>query len=168
MTLEIKSKFNNLHIKGIRESNCDDIERSLSVAMKKAHAPEKLHLQFAVSRSNAFNLVKFNAEHLVSLDLWKGVIEFRKGISENVVWPQFPKLRELKIECSLSALCLPILMNSRETLEYLSIHNYYDDDDSDYARVVMPRLTDLHLIEVNDVFMSKMCSYNHRSLEFIQ
>ena len=56
-------------------------------------------------------------------------------------------------------------MNSRETLENLSIIGI--DDDSDYASVVMPRLTDLHLINVNNAFTSKICSSNHRSLEFM-
>ena len=46
VTTEIKSKFNTLHINGIDTENCDDIKISLSVAMKKAHAPQKLHLQF--------------------------------------------------------------------------------------------------------------------------
>ena len=299
---EIKSKFNNLHIKGIHTENCDDIKRSLSVAMKKAHAPEKLHLQFrgkmnatmiemtedykdniisldidvvynedlllqpsfifksleslslylyctdAIVRgveamldkhannlkklridnleknlrvpnlpvlesltlwvyyeeaawnileqcrptitrlylirtpmnsrpinsnsaayeipnikhlrivySNAFNFVKFNAEHLVSLEL-RNVDD----IPDNVVWPQFPKLRELKIS---SSKYLPILMNSRDTLEKLYIKDIHDP--SDYASVVIPRLTDLHLNNVNNAFTSKICSSNHRSLEFM-
>ena len=300
---EIKSKFNNLHINVIREWNCDDIKRSLSVVMKKAHAPEKLHLQFEgkmnatmikmtedykdkitslgfrakdnedlllhpsfifksleslslnrrgctddtmvrvceamlakhannlkklridglkknlrvpnlpeldsldlayvdeeaawnilehcrptitrldltginmnsrplssnsdaydipnikhmrISESNAFNFVEFNAEHLVSIEL------SGRDISDNVVWPQFPKLRELKISGSK---CLPILMNSRETLENLSISNIYAP--SDYASVVMPKLTDLHLSLVNIAFTRKICSLNHRSLEFM-
>ena len=46
VTTEIKSKFNTLHINGIKTRNCDNIRRGLSVAMKKPHAPEKLHLQF--------------------------------------------------------------------------------------------------------------------------
>ena len=46
VTTEIKSKFNTLHINGIKTRNCDNIRRVLSVAMKKDHAPEKLHLQF--------------------------------------------------------------------------------------------------------------------------
>jgi hypothetical protein len=106
---------------------------------------------------NAFNFVQFNAENLVSLEL-RNIDD----IPDNVEWPQFPKLKELKIR---GFKCLPILMNSRETLENLSIIGI--DDDSDYASVVMPRLTDLHLINVNNAFTSKICSSNHRSLEFM-
>jgi hypothetical protein len=46
VTFDIKSMFNTLHINGIKPRNCDSIKRGLSVAMKKAHAPQKLHLQF--------------------------------------------------------------------------------------------------------------------------
>ena len=307
MSFQIKSKFNNLYINGIRTKNCDDIKRSLSVAMKKAHAPEKLHLQFVgkmdatmiemtvdykesitslgisakdnedlllqpsfifkslagfylnlfgctdetmvrvceamlvkhannlknlvvihlkknltvpnlpklnalaleyvneeaawnilehcrptitsldvlmtdmisplldsnsspyeianlnhlrLSRSNAFNFVLFNAEHLVSLELrvW-GLVH----ISEDFVWPQFPNLRELKIDDSK---CLPILMNSRETLEHLFISSILSSN-GDYASVVIPRLTDLQLLRVNDTFIHKICNSNHISLEFM-
>ena len=307
VTMEIKSKFNTLHINGINWRNCDDIKRGLFVAMKKAHAPEKLHLQFegklnatmiemtedykdkitflniwakdnedlllqpsfifkslesltldgfhcsddtmvgvfeamlakhannlrnleireirylkknlrvpnlpvldsltlnyvdeeaawnilencrptitrlhlrctpmnsrpinsnsdAYKISNikhlrivyckAFNFVKFNAEHLVSLEF-----SFCHDIPDNVEWPQFPKLRELKI---CGSKCLPILMNSRETLENLYIEYLYDP--SDYASVVMPTLTDLQLFSVDNAFTSKICSSNHRSLEFM-
>ena len=303
LTFDIKSKFNNLHINEIREWNCDDIKRSLSVAMKKAHAPEKLHLQFegkmnatmiemtedykdkitslgiwaeynedlllqpsfifksleglSLSRctddtivrvceamlakhannlkklriitlmknlrvpnlpeldsltlnyvdeeaawnilencrptitrfnlrrtkinpqplssnsaayeipnikhlrivySKAFNFVKFNAEHLVSLEL-RDIYDY---IPNNVEWPQFPKLRELKISGSKY---LPIIMNSRETLENLYISNIYAP--SDYASVLMPKLTDLHQNSVDNAFTSKICSSNHTSLEFM-
>ena len=76
---------------------------------------------------------------------------------------QFPKLRELKISGSK---CLPILINSRETLENLDIEYLYDP--SDYASVVLPRLTDLHLIGIDvSAFTNKICSSNHRSLEFM-
>ena len=57
-------------------------------------------------------------------------------------------------------------MNSRETLENLYIEYLYDP--SDYASLVMPRLTDLHLIGVDaSAFTNKICSSNHRSLEFM-
>ena len=308
VTFEIKSNFNTLHINGIREWNCVDIKRGLSVAMKKPNAPEKLHLQFddelnatmiemtedykdkitslgirakdnedlllqpsfifksleslslylncctddtmvrvcetmlakhannlrnldirylkknlrvpnlpeldsldlayvdeeaawkileqcrpTITRLNlnrtdlnsrpinsnsaayvipnikhlrivcskAFNFVHFNAEHLVSLELMVG----HDYIPDNVEWPQFPKLRELKICGSKCLPILPILMNSRETLENLYIE--YLDDPSDYASVVMPRLTDLHLDFVDNEFTNKICSSNHRSLEFM-
>ena len=304
VSFEIKSKFNNLHINGIDEWNCDDIKRSLSVAIKKAHAPEKLHLQFedelnatmiemtedykdkiisldisvednedlllqpsfifksleslsldlysctddaivrggeamlakhannlrnldirylkknlrvpnlpvldsltlwdvdeeaawnilencrptitrlhfhersVISRpinsnsaaydipnikhlrivySNASNFVQFNAEHLVTLEL-RNIDD----IPDDVEWPQFPNLREFKI---CGSKCLPILMNSRETLENLYIG--YIHDPSDYASVVMPKLTDLRLYNVHNAFTNKICSSNHRSLEFM-
>ena len=304
VSFEIKSKFNTLHINGIYWKNCDEIKRSLSFAMKKAHAPEKLHLQFdgkmnatmiemtedykdkitslgisvkynedlilqssfifkslkslsldvfscsdaairvcetmlakhannlkklriddleknlrvpnlpvlesltlsivdeeaawnifehcrpTLSRldlistdmnsqplnsnseayeipniehlkivySKAFNFVHFNAEHLVSLELWK-----KDYIPDNVEWLQFPKLRELKINYSKY---LPILMNSRDTLEHLYLEDIVIPDIA-YASMVMPRLTDLHLIRVYNAFTSKICSSNHRSLEFL-
>ena len=84
-------------------------------------------------------------------------------IPDNVVWPQFPKLRELKINYSE---CLPILMNTRETLEHLYLEDIVSPDIA-YASVVMPRLTDMHLFNVNSEFTSKICSLNHRSLEFL-
>ena len=307
VTFEIKSKFNNLHINGISTRNCDNIKRGLSVAMKKAHAPEKLHLQFvgkmnatmiemtedykdnitsldisvkdnedlllqpsfifksleslslylysctddAIVRggeamlakhannlrnldirylkknlrvpnlpvldsltlwdvdeeaawnilencrptitrfnlrrtkinpqplssnsatyeipnikhlsiviSRAFNFVQFNAEHVVTLDLR---VSHDDDIPDNVEWPKFPKLRELKTRGSL---WLPIIKNSRDTLEHLYIEFIFSSD-IDYASVVMPRLTDLHLNNVNNAFTSKICSSNHRSLEFL-
>ena len=308
VTAEIKSKFNTLHINGINTENCDDIKISLSVAMKKAHAPEKLNLQFEgkmnatmremtedykdniislgirimdnedlllqpsfifksleslslnggcctddtmvrvcetmlakhannlrnlkirylkknlrvpnlpvldsltlwdvdeeaawnileqcrptitrlhlrctpmnsrpinsnsaayeipniehlkIEYCEAFYFVHFNAEHLVSLEF--KVHEHIDFIPDNVEWPQFPKLRELKIRGSK---CLPILMNSRETLEHLYLE-YIVSPDIAYASVVMPRLTDLHLNNVDNAFKSKFCSSNHRSLEFL-
>ena len=55
--------------------------------------------------------------------------------------------------------------HSRETLENLYIGNIHFH--SDYASVVMPRLTDLYMFRVNNAFTSKFCSSNHRSLEFM-
>ena len=107
----------------------------------------------------AFNFIQFNAEYLVSLEL---LTDNQYDIPENVVWPQFPKLRELNINYSE---CLPILMNSKETLEHLSLETIFSD--IVYASVVMPRLTDLHMNSVNNAFKSKICSLNHRSLEFL-
>ena len=304
VTLEIKSKFNNLQINGINTENCVDIKRTLSVAMKKAHAPEKLHLQFEgkmnatmikmtedykhnitflniwakdnedlllqpsfifksleslylnginctddtmvceamiakhannlrilrvdylkkrliisdlpklnfltlqcvdeeaawnilehcrptitrldLRRTNmnsppinnnsdayeipnikhlriigygALDFVEFNSEHLVTLDLR---VDYDDDISKSFVWPQFPQLRELKIRGSE---CLPILINCRETLEHLSIERIHVP--SDYASVVLPSLTDLHLTGVNNAFASKICSSNYRTLEFM-
>jgi hypothetical protein len=119
--------------------------------------PNIKHLRIVYS--NAFNFVKFNAEHLVSLELRVD----HDDMPDNVEWPQFPKLRELKIRGSKCLPILPILMNSRETLENLFIGTIYVP--SDYASVVMPKLTDLHLIGVGSAFTSKICSSNHRSLE---
>jgi hypothetical protein len=308
VTFEIKSEFKNLHINGINKDNCDDIKRSLSVAMKKAHAPEKLHLHFEgkmnetmiqmtedykesitslgidirenedllmqpnfifkslkglslsgdrtddtnmvrvcetmlakhasnlkklrinhlkknlrvpnlplldsltllyvneeagwnilehcrptitrlelrstymnsrpldsnsaayeipniehliVKNSSAFNFAQFNAQNLVSLKLW---IDFNNLIPENLEWPQFPKLRELYIDNSKY---LPILMNSRDSLELLHMLSIHSSTDIDYTRLVMPKLTDLHLFGVDNAITSKICSSNHRSLEFV-
>jgi hypothetical protein len=130
------------------------ISRPINSNSAAYEIPNIKHLRIVYS--NAFNFVKFNAEQLVSLELSSG----HDDIPENVVWPQFPKLRELKIRGSK---CLPILMNSRDTLENLYIEYLYVP--SDYVSVVMPKLTDLHLFSVNNAFTSKICSSNHRSLE---
>jgi hypothetical protein len=120
--------------------------------------PNIKYLSIVISR--AFNFVQFNAEHLVTLDLR---VSHDDDIPDNVEWPQFPKLRELKTSCSK---WLPIIKSSRETLEHLYIE-FISSSDIGYASMVMPRLTDLHLNNVNNAFTSKICSSNHRSLEFL-
>ena len=115
--------------------------------------------QLKIDCSKGFNFVHFNAEHLVTLEL-----RYVYDIPDNVVWPQFPELRELKIDTNSK--CLPILINSRETLKHLYLE-WISPSDIAYASVVMPRLTDLHVIYVHNAFTSKFCGLNLRSLEFL-
>jgi hypothetical protein len=117
-----------------------------------------------------FKFVLFNAENLVSLVLFgfKG----DDGI-DNVVWPEFPNLREL---CINDPRYLPILLNCRDTLERLDVINFNSSDENgeeefDYeeecANLKMQRLTDLHVVKCSQDLTSKIISSNHKSLEFM-
>ena len=118
--------------------------------------PNIQHLTITIS--DRLQFVLLNAEHLVSLDLTYVI-----DIPNDVVWPLFPKLRELKIEVQEF---IPILMNCRQTLERLVMIFILSPPD-EHADMVMPRLTDLHLDHINDAFSRKICNSNHRSLEFL-
>ena len=107
---------------------------------------------------NRFQFVQFNAQHLVSLDL-----SHIEDIPNNIVWPEFPKLRELKID---NHELIPILINSRETLERLVLLRM-NFSNVILPNVLMPRLTDLYLDDVDEAFSSMICNLNHRSLEFL-
>ena len=108
---------------------------------------------------NDIGFVICNANHLTSLEL--SVIG---GIPDDVVWPQFPNLRELIIDDNDNF--IPILLNSKETLELL-VMLFTPSPPYDIANKVMPRLTDLYLHYTNDAFSRKICNSNHRSLEFL-
>ena len=118
--------------------------------------PNIRYLRFEIS--NDFGFVMCNANHLISLNL-----RFIRGIPNYIEWPQFPNLRELSIDDNDF---IPILKNSRETLECLVMFFILSPPD-EHADMVMPRLTDLYLHYINDAFSSKICNSNNRSLEFL-
>jgi hypothetical protein len=126
-----------------------------------------------VNSLSAFQFIKCNAQHLVSLELNNfGMLENL----EDLVRLQFPNLRELKIR---GYRFLPILINCRETLELLVINSIFTDntqehnimnrhtDDDAYAKLKLPRLTDLVVIGNNQAFASKIMNANRKSLEIL-
>ena len=69
VTLQNKSKFNNFCIR-IHTKTCEDIKRGLSVAMKKYHAPEKLHLMFSGKMNKTMiQMIVDYKDKITSLDI---------------------------------------------------------------------------------------------------
>ena len=119
--------------------------------------PNLEHLIIKHCNSMAFKFVISNAGHIISLE------ELDNNIPLDIIWPQFPKLRELSIYGSEF---LPIFLNCRGTLERLIIHDIHSYD-KEYCNVIMPSLTDLYVIGSNHELSNNIISSNKKSLEFL-
>lgn len=103
------------------------------------------------------NFLIFNASHLESLTVY--CVDIPMNL--NLGWKDYPNLRELEIHFYR---LLPLLEKSRRTLECLVIQ------DIPYALNyvgVLPKLTDLYLIAVDDPEVSNVVADNYLSLEIM-
>ena len=113
------------------------------------------HLQ--LNGCHGFKFVISNADNLITLNL--GDIG-DEDIPNDIEWPEFPRLRELRV---IKYEHMPILLKCYSTLECLilgaAVCSTYD--------LEMPKLTDLYTCGTNPVYVDFICRSNYKSLEFM-
>lgn len=113
------------------------------------------HLQ--LNGCHGFNFVISNAENLMTLNM--GNIE-DEDIPNHTEWPEFPRLRELRV---IQFEHMPILLKCYATLECLILGT----GNCSTLDLEMPRLTDLYTCGTNPGYLDFICSSSYRSLEFM-